>query len=617
MKTSQNYDRGFVLVFLLLMPFAATAADPFPAKDLIDTARRHHLLMPPTAAQLVLAHTESWSVLGTESTSRDPAIYSPAFLLEERSNGIIHILRGTEEEWLEHQHGNEPRWRPFSDKMTKPVLGGHISEFSRISAFVCAVQLAARGEDSQAELIWRKVAASEWLSDADPHESVRQDLRNPRLLLAKAIFRQLRNRVLESPGEWPQIYDRMRALLEDFPALKADQRYLAVSQGLAVALEAKPAPKNSTEALLVEWSRIPRDRKDPNRMREQSSDQGPKGQIILRGADAVPDLIQLVNDKRITTHEVPAFMKASSRVRLLGELAQELLEEITGIKGKSPREHADISEFRAWLEKSRQGGEEQALIRAVFTREQGKIIAVNDGPAKILAQKWPQSLPSLCEEFSRDAKPETQPFGLVEAVAASQLSIERRVEVLAGFADRGSLGHKRAVLQCLAQLDPQKCSEILLPIIQNLPADSIGPYWTCPEAALTHCVMLLENDDVWRAYLQAAKRSRVGLRMEMMNSMDYSYIGQTNRSRRLAFLAGFLEDETVREIPKNEEHSKFSGPCAAFKIKRIAVRDFAADKIACILSLSNHADEFWTAAQWTALREKVERRLAEEKLPAL
>ncbi len=613
----QNRIEGVVIALLLLFAFAARAKDSFPAEKLIDIARRHHLPMPPAAARLVMAHTESWSMVGKESTSRDPAIYSPAFLLEERSNGIVRILRGTEEEQLDHQHDTQPRWRPFSDKTMKPVLGGHINEFSRISAFVCAVQLAARGEDSQTERIWRRVDGSEWLSDAAPHENVRQDLRNPQLLLAKAIYRHLKNRVLESPGEWPQIHDRIRALLEEFPSLKADPRFSAVPQGLAAALEAKPAPTHSTEALLVEWSRLPRDRKDPNRMLERSSDQGPKGQIILRGADAVPGLIRLVNDKRITTHEVPAFMNAPSRVRLLGELAQELLEEITGIKGKSPWEHADISEFRAWLEKCRQGGEEQAFVRGVFTREQGRITAVNDAPARILAQKLPQSLAALCEEFSRDAKPEAQPFGLAEAVAASQLSKERKVGVLADFARRGSLEHKRPVLRCLAPLDPQTCSEILIPIIQNLPADPVGPYWTCPEAALTHCVMLLENDNVWRAYLRAAKRSSVGLRMEMMDSTDCSCIGQTNRSRRLAFLAAFLDDENVREIPKHAETSKFSGPCAAFTIKRIAVRDFAANKIACILRLSNHADEFWTPAQWTALREKVERGLAEAKLPAL
>jgi hypothetical protein len=335
------------------------------------------------------------------------------------------------------------------------------------------------------------------------------------------------------------------------------------------------------------------------------------------GADAVPDLIRLVDDGRITTQEFPAIMNSASRVRLLGELAQELLEEITGVKGKSSWEHADVSGFRAWLEKSRQTGEQQALVQSVFTRAEGKINGVNETPATILAQKFPQSLASLCEEFSREAKPETQPFALAEAVARSSLPSATKVEILAEFARRGSLEHKRAVLQCLAHLDAQKCSEILLPIIQNLPADSVGPYWTCPEAALTHCVMLLNDDGIWQAYLVAARRSSVGLRMEMMNPMDYAYIGETNRSRRLAFLSAFLSDKDLREIPKDEGHGKFSGPCAGFTIKRITVRDFAADEIACILGMAKHADEFWTPAQWTALRQEVERRLVHEHLPPL
>jgi hypothetical protein len=92
-------------------------------------------------------------MLGNESTNRDPAIYSPAFLLEEKANGNVLILRGTEQEWIEHPHDNEPRWRPFSDKVMKPVLGGYISEFNRISAFVCAVQLAARGDKATADRV--------------------------------------------------------------------------------------------------------------------------------------------------------------------------------------------------------------------------------------------------------------------------------------------------------------------------------------------------------------------------------------------------------------------------------------------------------------------------------
>ena len=103
----------------------------------------------------------------------------------------------------------------------------------------------------------------------------------------------------------------------------------------------------------------------------------------------------------------------------------------------------------------------------------------------------------------------------------------------------------------------------------------------------------------------------------MMNPMDYSYIGQTNRSRRLAFVASFLNDESLGELPKDTENSKFSGPCAAFKFKKITVRDFAALEIASILNLSDDPDDFWTPHQWRDLRESVQRKLALEKLPSL
>src|SRR5262249_17104276 len=153
-----------------------------------------------------------------------------------------------------------PRWRPFSDKVIKPILGGYISEFNRVSAFVCAVQLAARGDNATAQRIWRRVQGSELLKDADHYENVQPYLQEPQLLLAKAFYRHLKNRVLDAPKDWPEIYNRMKTLLEDFPALKANPGRMAVLQGLAAALETTPAPTNSTEALLVSWSRIPRDK---------------------------------------------------------------------------------------------------------------------------------------------------------------------------------------------------------------------------------------------------------------------------------------------------------------------------------------------------------------------
>src|SRR6476646_9209821 len=69
------------------------------APELVAIATRHGMPQPPGGAPLVLAHTGTWSVLGNQSTSRDPGIYSPAFLLEDKTNSIL-VLRGTERQTL-------------------------------------------------------------------------------------------------------------------------------------------------------------------------------------------------------------------------------------------------------------------------------------------------------------------------------------------------------------------------------------------------------------------------------------------------------------------------------------------------------------------------------------
>ena len=233
----------------------------------------------------------------------------------------------------------------------------------------------------------------------------------------------------------------------------------------------------------------------------------------------------------------------------------------------------------------------------------------------VLAIKFPGRLAGLCSEFSANATSEAQPYSLAEAVVKSTLPKGDRIRVLTEFAQRGSLEHKRCVLQNLAELDQQRCAEVLVPILDNFPADSSGKYWTCPEAAFTHVVMQIEDDATWRRYLRVAKRSSIGLRMEIMNPLCYDYIGAKNRERRLAFAAAFLDDKALRDTSSNAD--KFDGPSAAFTFPKITVRDFAALKVASILRLGDCPDEFWTDAQWTALREKVGQRLAAEKLPDL
>ena len=160
------------------------------------------------------------------------------------------------------------------------------------------------------------------------------------------------------------------------------------------------------------------------------------------------------------------------------------------------------------------------------------------------------------------------------------------------------------VLQNLAKVDEEACVKRLIPILEALPADVDEPYWTCDEANFTHVVMLCQADEVWDVFEKAVKRSAVGLRMEMMEPMNYSYVGKQQLKRRVKLLSQFLQDNELRDKQKTPQ--KYSGPCAAFTIPKIEVRNFVARKIDSLLSEQPaRPDEFWTEQQWATLREKV------------
>ena len=106
---------------------------------------------------------------------------------------------------------------------------------------------------------------------------------------------------------------------------------------------------------------------------------------------------------------------------------------------------------------------------------------------------------------------------------------------------------------------------------------------------------------------RVAKRSDVGLRMEILNKMDYSYLGDRQRQQRLEFLASFLEDAETPDVKANPE--MFSGPHAGFTFARLSVQDLAARTIASILGMPDQPDRDWTQGQWEKLRTKVKQAL--------
>jgi len=612
------------LPILIVLGFLAqvTAAEPPDLKELVAIAKRYDIPMPPKQAKLVLAHTGWSAVLSNPSTSREPGIYSPAFLLEKGKDGSVYVLRGAEREKLKERPGELIRVFDLEKAERKP--GGYIPEFDRASCYICAVQLAERGELETAKALWKKSSAAGAIGDIRHHEDQSPYINDPPKLLARCIYEHLRNETVREPKRWPQIQASMTKLFDEFPFLvKPEQRERSFSfanqrreflADLTATVKAPPAKDNSVEALLLEWSRRPGTMRRLGVVRsdqDESEAVAPANKILGQGLSAVPELIALLDDKRMTVHDVPQIMNSIPRVKRLGELAETLLEELSGDRRDQFTNKAQPTQFwKDWWAKNGKQPEKETMLKKVFTYSGDKITRVNKLPAMILADRFPEELPSLAKKYLESARSSLQPSTLAEAIAGARLPKEERVKLLIEFLSKDSIEHNRCVLQVLAELDAKKCAELVGPIIDELPTRPSQALWICPEAHYTHVVMRLEDDAVWKKYLEHTRKCETALRMEIMNPFNYSYIKDKNRQRRLAFLAAFLDDDALRQTNQ-------TGPYAAFKIPKMTVRDFVAMQVASILDLKDRPDEFWSAEQWTQLRETVKKALKSEKLPDL
>ena len=181
---------------------------------------RYQVPMPSKDALVVLAYTGH----GTRVKDRlDVSVYSPAFLLAERPNGSVVILRGFRREVIPKREQDTPRLiRPFLVKEIDPEATGYDADFHCRSAFVCVVQLAARGDDANAQALWQQVATTtswtsehlrlgtEWEDRKAPEE-----LRNPRLLLAERVFDHLESELRQKEVNRRTVYERMQSLLAE------------------------------------------------------------------------------------------------------------------------------------------------------------------------------------------------------------------------------------------------------------------------------------------------------------------------------------------------------------------------------------------------------------------
>src|SRR6185295_1956502 len=478
---------------------------------------------------------------------------------------------------------------------------------------VTMVQVARRGDVETAAKIWTAIQAEEYFDAPIFMEPLGAMRSTPALLVARCIWEFLAHDTLRSDVDLASVQTRMDGLAKEFPDLfnaadwasKDRARFL---KDLAATVAAPKPVAGSIEALVIEWANFPdRYGQADYFSRMDTGDRYKPAQAIFhRGLEAIAGLTALLNDPRITRHVSQAPMKKPEERLRLGQVAGRLLDDLTGSQGRGA-----AAELKAHPRPEREFFEDAAV-----TVENGLISRLYPVPLWFLGQSHPEALQAVCTKIPAGCKPDVQLFDLAHLVLTSRLPEEARIQAVSGMAQRlGKDPRRRSVLQNFAKVDPKGCAAMLLPILKGLPKDVDEPYWTCEPASYQHVVMQLEIDEVWKEYLKAVRKAAVGLRMEMMNAMNYGYIGDKNRERRIALLAEFLDDSELRD--RNSSATKFQGPCAGFTIARLEVRNYVAEKLSYMVHVLAQPDEFWTDEQWAELRSKVREALKKETLPSL
>jgi hypothetical protein len=326
------------------------------------------------------------------------------------------------------------------------------------------------------------------------------------------------------------------------------------------------------------------------------------------GFDAVPALIEHLDDDRLTRAMGGGFMALPRNVRV-GDVVSDLLENLAGqdIGGDQPGLPGQTyrvakAEAKKWWEEARKVGEERYLLDHILPRDSkgGAGGGVNAIQLRIVLAKYPQHIATLYRTVL-DGRLALGSEPLAEAVTRSKLPANEKLDLLLRAAGHKDNRHRLPALRAIKELDQKRFDALLLATIKAFPDDVPGRYWTCPEPYIAQLAVESDEPQVWQALEKAAKRAVVGFRMQLLGQFADPR-DRRRRPERLRLLAGFLDDDASRDTESSE---KYDGLGAGFTYQRLAVRDFVAMELAQLLGIEVERNPDRTPAEWAGIRRKV------------
>jgi len=422
-------------------------------------------------------------------------------------------------------------------------------------------------------------------------------------MLTSIAFVHYAEQLVQPDTDWTVIFAELKNL-RDFPDERQQKAHQWLLAGVAATLNAQKAPAGSIDALIDQLAT-----ENPAAQREHTA---AYQQLLKHGYDAVPSLAERLDDRRLTRQVRSGFNNFPSYPLSLELIVSDLIQEIAGQdfgrdwlqarKGQRLARAAVLEWYESVKDKEEENVVQQALPKGEWPA---------NGALAILARKYPHRLLEVYKRLLKD-RVKMQSWPVAEAIATSDLPREQKVAAFLEGTRHQKYAHRHAALLQLKELDKDAFHERLLDSIATMTGKTAGPLWKADEGALANVSMHASDNRVWEELLKLAKKSELGVRMEMLNPMNYSHVGAKNLNQRLTFLANFLDDTEVQTPGASDE--RFDGPHAGFTYERMSVQNLAAEKLGSLLKVPGRPDKKWTAEQWEKHRHAVKQALAERQI---
>jgi hypothetical protein len=560
--------------------------------------RRYGLPLPPADAPLVRFESGGRHVLNGKLM---PPTYLLGFMLRRGTKEAPPVLLvGTEEVALRAYQTIEIV-KPTPELVKGLDLGWwRPSTFRSNAGLAIALQCKARGWDALAQKLWT-LSLQEDIGHHFGAFYHPANLSNS-AAVAYLAWAHSGNELVSADTDRTRTAQRMKAVIAAEPRLNTEVN-LALLKSVEATLVPSKAKTGTVEWLIDDLT----DLCDKDRGEDQFAPHYLR--LAQMGFDAVPVLLEHLDDDRLTRTGTPGFNNSPPWILRVNQVVSGLLQQLAGEdvgkdwlqRKKGVVERADA---QAWWEKARKVGEDAYLVAHVLPP--GEAQWPNQVMLEIITKKYPQHLPKLYRTIL-DERTKMQSWPVAEAVARSALPKDKKRGLFLHASHCKDLGHRRFGIEHLQKLDPKQFITNLLETLEALPKTPTEPYWSCPEVGFVHLVLATDDPRAWKLLEKVARRSDVGLRMELLNRMAYAHFGDRQLQQRLRLLAAFLDDADAPDVSANP--AMFSGPHAGFTFRRLSVRDLAAMELAVLLEIQERPDRDWTPEQWEKLRNKVKATL--------